>query len=275
VISPLSRGAAYITALALAARQRHDGGGFGRPSFIHGEPPTAYSVGVSGGSGIRSFGRSGLLGNARGQWRTTCRRSHAKGRADSPYLGRKPAFTRKQFETVRDPIEDEISDGTTDARSAETKPARDAMLDRHDEATTDAAAKTFARSIGSNMPLDVKSKPIDRDFGADFNRHQAARLRLDKLHPPRPPVADVSGFKLNENTCLCCSKSFKTLHAKEFCSKVCTDKGPPLPPQRKSICEHCGDQFMPKRFNARFCSPTHQKASRRAELSRTTLAEAV
>jgi putative DNA-invertase from lambdoid prophage Rac len=27
---------------------------------------------------------------------------HAKGRADSPYLGRKPAFTRKQFETVRD-----------------------------------------------------------------------------------------------------------------------------------------------------------------------------
>jgi putative DNA-invertase from lambdoid prophage Rac len=27
---------------------------------------------------------------------------HAKGRTDSPYLGRKPAFTRKQFETVRD-----------------------------------------------------------------------------------------------------------------------------------------------------------------------------
>jgi putative DNA-invertase from lambdoid prophage Rac len=27
---------------------------------------------------------------------------HAKGREDSPYLGRKPAFTRKQFDTVRD-----------------------------------------------------------------------------------------------------------------------------------------------------------------------------
>jgi putative DNA-invertase from lambdoid prophage Rac len=27
---------------------------------------------------------------------------HAKGRADSPYLGRKPAFTRAPFATVRD-----------------------------------------------------------------------------------------------------------------------------------------------------------------------------
>jgi putative DNA-invertase from lambdoid prophage Rac len=32
---------------------------------------------------------------------------HAKGREDRPYLGRKPSFTGKQFETVRDLLSQE------------------------------------------------------------------------------------------------------------------------------------------------------------------------
>jgi hypothetical protein len=32
----------------------------------------------------------------------TCSVEHAKGRKDSPYLGRKPAFTRAQFVAVRE-----------------------------------------------------------------------------------------------------------------------------------------------------------------------------
>jgi hypothetical protein len=174
----------------------------------------------------------------------------------------------------------EADDGVPDARPSDAKTARAEMLERHESVT---AATPFVRSDGDSIPMDVRTRPVDRSFDREFHRHEAAHARLDKLHPPRPPVADISGFKLLDCVCMCCSKSFRTLHAKDFCSKTCTDKGAkvqpvPVQPQRTSICQHCGDQFTPKRIDARYCpGGACQKAAERkqiAELSRTTLCEA-
>jgi hypothetical protein len=172
-------------------------------------------------------------------------------------------------------IEDEISDGVASARQKDVAAARAAMADRDDAAVTDAVALKAEREIGDTLSIDAKtrmrSNQTIRGFDLDFSRHQAEMGRINKA---RPPSVETAGFKLVDWQCQCCAKSFRTLRAKEFCSEDCTAKGPP---PRKSICEHCGEQFTPKRFDARFCSQAHQKAARRkeiAELSRTKLAEA-
>jgi putative DNA-invertase from lambdoid prophage Rac len=46
---------------------------------------------------------------------------HAKGRADTPYLGRKPAFTRAQFGAVREMLGKGTTEHRSDCEAAEVK----------------------------------------------------------------------------------------------------------------------------------------------------------
>jgi hypothetical protein len=165
-----------------------------------------------------------------------------------------------------DLIDDDFDDAPS-PRQGGTHVAPAPTLDQRD-------GEVVTRRLGSNMPIDVKSKPIDRDFGAEFKRHESAQHKLGKPAEWVRKPADTSGFKLSDWKCACCAKAWRTFKVKQYCDDKCKAKGAPPPPVIKSFCQNCGNVFAPKRSDARYCGPTCQKAGAR-KLSRTFIAEPI